>query len=74
MPPRVPRQGSILRDSHRSPHLPPMAPAPPVPPNVSTTPIVMNEISALEAFARDTRVRAEKHICNLHFKLPNSNI
>ncbi|VUZ45499.1 unnamed protein product [Hymenolepis diminuta] len=71
MPPRVPRQGSILRDSHRSPHLPPMAPAPPVPPNVSTTPIVMNEISALEAFARDTRVRAEKHICHLHL---SSNI
>ncbi|VUZ45497.1 unnamed protein product [Hymenolepis diminuta] len=60
MPPRVPRQGSILRDSHRSPHLPPMAPAPPVPPNVSTTPIVMNEISALEAFARDTRPLHEK--------------
>ncbi|VDN98181.1 unnamed protein product [Rodentolepis nana] len=60
MPPRDLRQGSILRDRHRSPHLPPMASVPPLPPNVSTTPIVMNEISALEAFARDTRPLHEK--------------
>lgn len=60
IPPRDLRQGSILRDRHRSPHLPPMASIPPLPPNVSTTPIVMNEISALEAFARDTRPLHEK--------------
>ncbi|VDK38929.1 unnamed protein product [Taenia asiatica] len=50
MPPMVPRQSS-LRVRHRSPHLPP----PPPPPGTSTTSSVMNEINALEAFARDTR-------------------
>ncbi|KAL5112598.1 hypothetical protein TcWFU_007828 [Taenia crassiceps] len=61
MPPMVPRQSS-LRVRHRSPHLPP----PPPPSGTSTTSSVMNEINALEAFARDTRP--------LHEKLPRGPV
>ncbi|CDS40277.1 conserved hypothetical protein [Echinococcus multilocularis] len=61
MPPMVPRRSS-LRIRHRSPHLPP----PPPPPGTSTASSVMNEINALEAFARDTRP--------LHEKLPRGPV
>lgn len=57
MPPRAARQGSISRVHHRYPHLPPTAAPPPLPPTASSTSTVMNEIRALEAFGRDTRVR-----------------
>ncbi|KAM7539536.1 hypothetical protein Aperf_G00000028222 [Anoplocephala perfoliata] len=60
IPPRVPRQGSVIRVRHRSPHFLPAAPPPPLPPTASTTSTVMNEISALEAFGRDTRPLHEK--------------
>ena len=57
IPPMMPRQ-SNLRVRHRSPHLPPPPPSLSATSRAATTaPSVMNEINALEAFARDTRVR-----------------